>query len=115
MTDSTYTVLPVVNENFELQGVVNLEEVHLASQTNELRSIVLAADLMRTEESPLSADDGLDRALELFVENDLLALPIVDGSPNRRVIGIARRSEIASHYLQHVHGAESRNHATRPG
>ena len=104
LTDSTYTVLPVVDDKFELQGVVNLEEVHLASQSDGLRNIVLAADLMRTEVLPLSTDDGLDRALELFVENDLLALPIVDGSTNRRVVGIARRSEIASHYLRHVHG-----------
>ena len=38
--------------------------------------------------TPLHPEDRLDRALELFVESNLLALPIVDGSAEGRVIGI---------------------------
>jgi len=104
LTNSTYTVLPVVDNNFALQGVVNLEEVHLASQTQGFRGLYLAADLMRGDVAPLKVDYGLDRALELFEENNLLALPIVDNSPERRVIGIARRSDIVGQYLRQVHG-----------
>jgi H+/Cl- antiporter ClcA len=44
-------------------------------------------------------------ALELFVENDLLALPVVDGSVQQRVIGIVKRADISSTYLRHVQGA----------
>jgi len=40
----------------------------------------------------------------LFVENDLLALPVVDNLEQRTVIGVARRFDIASAYLRHIHG-----------
>lgn len=104
LSSSSCPVLPVVDSELRLQGVVNLEEVHLASQAQELRPFVLAVDLMREDVLPLKAGDGLDRALELFVENDLLALPIVDNSSERRVVGIARRSDVVGLYLRHVHG-----------
>ena len=69
-----------------------------------LKPLVLAADLMRSDIQPLTPDDTLDRALELFVENDLMALPVVNDLQSRKVIGILRRFEIASAYLRHVHG-----------
>jgi CBS-domain-containing membrane protein len=72
-----------------------------------LRPVIVAADLMRGDVSPLRPGDRLDRALELFVENDMLALPVVDGPPGQRVLGIVKRSDIASTYLRHVHGLTS--------
>jgi CIC family chloride channel protein len=75
--DTAFHALPVADEQGRLLGVVSLEEVHLASLSPNLRSLVVAADLMRTEVTPLRPDDRLDRALELFAESDLLALPVV--------------------------------------
>ena len=66
--------------------------------------MVLAEDLMRSDVRPLTPDDTLDRALELFVENDLLALPVVDDLKTRKVVGMVRRFDISSAYLRHVHG-----------
>jgi CBS domain-containing protein len=57
--------------------------------------------------TPLRPEDRLDRALELFVENDLLALPVVDKSNEGKVIGIVRRNDVSSMYLRHVHGSSS--------
>ncbi len=55
--------------------MVNLEEVHQASTEPALKPLILAEDLMRTDVRPLAPDDTLDRALELFVKNDLLRCP----------------------------------------
>jgi CBS domain-containing protein len=99
-----YPVLPVVDGETRLLGVVNLEEVHLASQASALGPLILAADLMRSDVRPLTPDDTLDRALELFIENDLLALPVVNDLKQRKVIGMVRRFEISSAYLRHIHG-----------
>jgi CIC family chloride channel protein len=99
-----FPVLPVVDKDGRLLGVVDLEEVHLASQEPTLQPLVLAADLMRSDIRPLTPNDTLDRALELFIENDLLALPVVDDLQRRRVIGVVRRFEIANAYLRHIHG-----------
>ncbi len=99
-----YTALPVASADGQLLGVVSLDQVHLASRLPGLQPIVLAADLMRTDVVPLRPDDPLDRALELFVENDLLELPVVDESPERQVIGIVKRSDVSSTYLRYVQG-----------
>ena len=39
-------------------------------------------------QAPLQLDDRLDRAQKLFVEHDLLALPVVDNLAERRVVGM---------------------------
>jgi CBS domain-containing protein len=59
---------------------------------------------MRSDVHPLTPGDTLDRALELFVENDLLSLPVVTNPVERQVIGMVSRFDISSAYLRHVHG-----------
>lgn len=107
LSDVPYATLPVVDAQNQLLGVVSLEETHLALQEPALKSLALAEDLMRTGIQPLTPDDTLDRALELFVEEDLLALPVVDDLNHRKVIGMARRHEIAGAYVRRVHGPAS--------
>ncbi len=87
-----------------LLGVLSLEEAHLAAQSPNSRSLILAADLMRTDVDALHLEDRVDRALELFVENDLTALPVIDGTTDRKVLGLVQRSDISNAYLRHVHG-----------
>jgi chloride channel protein, CIC family len=101
---SLYMVLPVVDAENRLLGVIDLEEAHQASYAGELAPLVVAQDLMRADIRPLTPDDDLDRALELFVENDVLALPIVGDLKQQQVIGMIRRQEIASAYLRQLHG-----------
>jgi CIC family chloride channel protein len=104
LTTTPCNSLPVVDHDGRLLGVLSLEEAHLAAQSPHARSMILAADLMRTDVDPLQLHDGVDRALELFVENDLTALPVVDGTPDRKVLGVVKRSDISNAYLRHVHG-----------
>ena len=73
-------------------------------QSPNAKPLILAADIMRTDIRPLEQDDSLDRAQELFVENDLLALPVVDSLETRRLIAMVRRFDIASAYLRRLHG-----------
>ncbi|GBD36122.1 H(+)/Cl(-) exchange transporter ClcA [bacterium HR36] len=102
--NSPYSALPVVSSEGSYLGMVSLDEVHAASRLPHLEPIVLAADLMREDVVPLRPHDRLDYALELFVENDLLELPVVDDTPQRRVVGIVQRKDLSSTYLRHVHG-----------
>jgi CIC family chloride channel protein len=106
LSGTTYHALPVIDAAGSLLGVVSLEEVHLASQSPNLPPLIVAADLMR-KVTPLQPDDRLDRAVELFVENDVQALPVVDEAAGRRVLGLVKRSDVASTYLRHVHGIAS--------
>jgi CIC family chloride channel protein len=104
MANSPYTVLPVVDPNRILLGVVNLEELHRAAVSDDLRQWLVAEDLMRPCDDPLLLGDRVDEALEAFVENDLLALPVVENAKNRTVVGIVRRAQISEEYLRRVHG-----------
>jgi len=69
---------------------------------------------MRADVTPLRPDDQLDRAVELVVETDRLVLPVVDGTPQQRVIGIVRRPDITAAYLCQIQGtAHANGTATR--
>jgi CBS domain-containing protein len=114
LSETDCTVLPVVDKNNRLLGVVSLEEAHLASQSPNLLTIIVAADLMRSDITPLQLNDRLDRAVELFVENDLAVLPVVDELGERRVLGIVKRAEIAGAYLRHVHGTSEGTETSAP-
>jgi CIC family chloride channel protein len=102
LSKTDFHALPVVDAGGLLLGVVSLEEVHLASQSPNISPLVVAADLMRTDVTPLRPEDRIDRALELFVDCDLLALPVVDDGS--RVLGIVKRAQVSSTYLHYVHG-----------
>jgi CIC family chloride channel protein len=104
LSSAAYSVLPVADEDRKLLGVVVLDEVYLASQSPHASPWVLAADLMRGPITPLQAGDRLDRAQELFVQNDLRALPVVEDLRSQRVVGMVRRSDVARTYLKHLHG-----------
>jgi chloride channel protein, CIC family len=104
MTSTSCNALPVTDADGRLLGVLSLEEAHLAAQSPHSRSMILAADLMRTDVDALHLEDRVDRALELFVENDLTALPVIDGTTDRKVLGLVQRSDISNAYLRHVHG-----------
>jgi CBS-domain-containing membrane protein len=47
----------------------------------------------------------LERAYELFVENELQALPVVNEQRERRVLGLVRRADVASAYLRMLYGS----------
>ncbi len=88
LSNAGFPVLPVVDGENKLLGIVDLEEVSLASQLSDVQALIVVADLMRTDVAPLAQNDELDRAMELFVENDLLALPIVNNLVERHVVGL---------------------------
>jgi CIC family chloride channel protein len=104
LESSGLPALPVVDGHGSLQGMVVLDEVHLATRSGQDGTWLLAADLMRSEVDPLTPEDRLDRAMELFVEQDLLALPVVNDVKQRAVVATARRADIAQAYLRHVQG-----------
>jgi CBS domain-containing protein len=53
--------------------------------------------------TPLQPRDRLDRALELFVENNVLALPVVNSLGTNLVLGIVKRADVSTTYLRYVH------------
>jgi CBS domain-containing protein len=80
--------------------------MYAAIRATSAAPLLLTADLMRSNLTPLRPDDGLDRAMELFAESDLLALPVVEES-TRRVLGVVKRHDVAGDYLRRLHEPKS--------
>jgi CIC family chloride channel protein len=104
VASTPFQVVPVVDAEGLLLGMVGLEEILIASRFPAMRTLIVAMDLMRGNVEPLRPDDRLDEAMELFVENDLLALPVVNGSGDKRLIGIVKRADVSETYLRRLHG-----------
>lgn len=104
LSNESFQALPVAGPENQLLGVVSLEEVYLASQSPNIQGLVIAADLMRSDVVPLTADDRLDRALELFVDSGLPVLPVVEAEPSARIVGLVKRSDVSRMYLRYVQG-----------
>jgi CIC family chloride channel protein len=104
LAGTTFRTAPVLDAEGRLLGVVTLEEVLQAAQSPELRQLALAVDLMRGHVEPLDPNDSLDEAMAQFVEADLLALPVVDGTSARKVIGVVKRADLAGTYLRKLQG-----------
>ncbi len=105
LSSSPFQAVPVIDPDNKLLGVVTVEEVLLASQSPHLRGLLVAMDLMRSV-LPLTPDDPLDQAMELFVESDLLALPVVDGLGSKNVLGIVKRADLSGTYLRQLQGTQ---------
>ncbi len=101
-----HDLLPVADADGRYLGVVSLEELFLAMQSTNATPLLLTADVMRTDVKPLRPEDGLDRAMELFAEGDLLALPVVE-EPTKRVVGVVKRHDVAGDYLRRLHEPKS--------
>ncbi len=101
---SDHHVFPVLSDEKRLLGVVVLDEIHQSFEAPYLAALLLVEDAMRAEVQPLYPSMTIDRALELFAEQDLPALPVVASADSRVVIGIVRRREIMSEYVRRLHG-----------
>ena len=97
-------VAPVVDEQGGLLGVVGIEEAFAAMRVVAASSLIVAADVMRAKCSTLLPTDSVDRAMELFVVENLLELPVVGDPATRTLTATVRRAAIAGAYLQHVQG-----------
>ena len=99
-----FSVLPVVDGDGRLLGVVNLEEVHLASQEPSLEAPGLGRRPHAERHPPAYARRHVGSGPGTVRGKRPLALPVVDDLEQRQVVAMVRRFEIASAYLRHLHG-----------
>jgi CIC family chloride channel protein len=106
--ETRYTLLPVVGEGGELLGVVSVEDAFLAARSPVLDHLVVTEDLMRNDVTPLVLADTIDRALERFVEHDVLELPVIETSATPRFVGMVRRFDVTNVYIQQLHEPQTK-------
>ena len=84
-------LLPVVEPDGSLAGVISYAEVKNALYDPMLRDVVIAEDLTAPVEEPLSPEDSLAVALERMDPQRLQSWPVVEGG---KLKGMVRRSDI---------------------
>ena len=84
-------LLPVVDSEGRLAGVISYDEVKNALYDPILRGVVIAKDLTIPVDAPLSPEDGLPEALEKMDSRRLPSWPVVEDGILR---GMVRRSDL---------------------
>lgn len=106
---SPYAVLPVLDPQDRLLGVVGLEEAYRAAGSGERNEedstdapARRAADFLRSSVTPLCPSDKLEVAVERFIEHDVLMLPVVQDHESRKFLGMIRRRDVDRAYLRYL-------------
>lgn len=101
LSQSPYSVLPVATVSGLFVGVVGLDEVHHAWKDASPEQVETVGRIARRSVGVLAPNDRLDHAVDLFVQEDLLVLPVVDPQ-TREFKGILRRFDVDRTYLSYL-------------
>ena len=98
LQQSDQTDFPVVDGDSVLRGVVTFQDIRSVMMRDELYSVIIAIDIMRTDVPAIRADATLLEALNVFAQSDIHHLPVTDDSSHERLVGILTRSDLMEHY-----------------
>lgn len=90
-------VLPVLDDDGRLRGVITRDELALVSGDPELQTLANAADLLRTIRTARREDD-LRLALEAMIANGVRQLPVTDDGG--RLVGVLDEADVVQAYLR---------------
>jgi len=99
---SDLTDFPVVDQEGRLKGVVSFRNIRAVMMENDLYFLLIAADAMTVDSPEVIANASLLEALNLFAESDIHHLPVIDGSADRRLVGVITRSSLMGRYDQEL-------------
>lgn len=100
---SFYPHFVVLNEHDELAGVLSLRDLRSSLvRVEELRWLVIAADLMTRNVITISPENNLETALHLFENHRISFLPVIDPQNPKKVVGILKKDDLLQAYRERV-------------
>ncbi len=96
--NSRYSFFPVVNSKDELEGMFSLQDIRNLITKRGLENLVIVRDVVPGYTQTLFEDETLASALPKFGLQDVEALPVVDRTNPKKLVGVLRRSDIISFY-----------------
>lgn len=91
----------VLNKNSEWVGVLTLEDVRpYLDKLDEMKELLIAADLMTRDVITISIDDDLEKAFSLFEKHQISFLPVIDPANSKKVLGIVKRDDVLKAYQE---------------
>ena len=92
---SKRNLFPVVNDEKELVGIININDVRDIIFNTELYDKVNITEIMQTPPAIIDKDDSMEKVLEIFEETDAWNLPVTH---NNKYSGFISRSKIFTSY-----------------
>ncbi len=103
MEETVFPHFIVVNEKDELAGVLSLRDLKgTFSYLEELKGVLVAADLMSRDVVFLTQDDTLEKALYLFEEYRFTTIPVTKAADQRSVVGVLIKDDLLRAYREQV-------------
>ena len=85
----------VLDGKGEMIGAISLQEVRrLITESEDLKDIAVAADLVDTNRPTVHMDENLDVLMQLFSHADFDGLAVVEDDNPRKLIGIVRQRDL---------------------
>ncbi len=99
--ESPATHFMVLNSKDELTGIISLSDLKESLHKYEdLKPLVIAADLMNPGVVSLSSHDNLERALYLFEGEGVSCLPVTDPDNPKVVRGLLKKEDLLQAYRE---------------
>lgn len=93
----------VLNETDELAGMLSLKDLKgTYGHFEELRDVIVAADLMSTSVVSLTLADSLEMAMNLFEEYRFAEIPVTKATDRLAVVGILKKDDLLQAYQEKV-------------
>ena len=95
VSNSKRNIFPVVNENFELEGVVLLDDIRQIMFQPEQYDEVFVNEIMRDFPTSISSNDHMDKVMDKFNNTGAWNLPVIDEG---KYIGFVSKSKLFNAY-----------------
>jgi CIC family chloride channel protein len=93
----------VLNENNEMAGILSLSDLKEAFRDFEdLKYLIVAADLMSKKVISITIRDTLEQALYLFEEYRFSLIPVTKSPRHRGIVGILIKDDLLRVYRENV-------------
>jgi chloride channel protein, CIC family len=100
---SRRTIFPVVNDNFELVGVVFLDRAKGFLFKHELYEKMMVRDLLE-EIITINVTENMDSVMEKFEKSSLWTIPVIE---DKKYVGFVSRSNIFTYYRRSLKKSKS--------
>jgi len=98
VANSSDSYFAVVDKDQRLVGMFSLHDIRSALVGNGAGALIVAADLAMTDVPTVTPEDNLLKAMRLFTQKGVEALPVVDPEDPCRIICMLRREEVIAAY-----------------
>ena len=103
MAESQHTVFFIVDSEEKLIGYISLHDLRkLIGDADILSHLIIAGDIAHSVKYNLYPEDTLNRAMEIFAQEGIDELPVLEGPDNRTIAGTLWRQDVIEAYNREI-------------